>query len=96
MCCLLAALLLIGPRGLGVIWWIADSLRWSAAFNGSFVIPLLGILFVPWTTITFVAVSIGGVTGFEWVLMGLALFLDLASYGGGYYGNARRGQPTAY
>ena len=26
----------------------------------------------------------GGVSGFEWVFVGFAFFLDIASYGGGY------------
>jgi hypothetical protein len=31
----------------------------------------------------YVLVAPGGVTGFDWVWIGLALFADIASYGGG-------------
>jgi hypothetical protein len=96
MCCLLAAFMLIGARGFGIIWWILEPVRWQATFNGSFILPLLGVLFLPWTTVTYVAIYVGGVTGLEWLLLGLALFLDLASYGSGYFSNARRGGSTAY
>jgi hypothetical protein len=32
----------------------------------------------------------GGIVGFDWVWLGLALVADLASYGGGAYGNRDR------
>ena len=54
MCCLLAALLLIGPRAGILVWWLIDQARWMAAFSGSFLWPLLGFIFVPWTTLAWV------------------------------------------
>ena len=62
---------------------------WQAAFNGWtggnlwWIWPVLGIIFIPWTTIMFVIVAPGGVNGFDWVWLGLALFGDIASYSGG-------------
>ena len=53
MCCLLATFMLIGPRGLGILWWLVEPLRWQVTFNGSFIIPFLGILFLPWTTLAY-------------------------------------------
>ena len=87
MCCFLTILLLLGPRVGGAIWWIARPLVWNFAFNGSFIWPLLGLIFLPWATLMYVLVSPGGVTGFDWVWVGLGVFFDIASYGGGGYGN---------
>jgi hypothetical protein len=44
----------------------------------------LGWLFLPWTTLMYIAVYPGGVQGFDWILMGLAIFTDMATYFGGY------------
>jgi hypothetical protein len=62
---------------------------WSSVFNTWFW-PLLGLIFLPWTTLMYVLVSPGGVTGFDWLWLALSLFADLASYGGGVYGNRKR------
>jgi hypothetical protein len=32
----------------------------------------------------------GGIVGFDWIWLALALFADIASYGGGAYGNRGR------
>ena len=44
---------------------------------------MLGIIFVPWLTLMYVIVAPGGIEGFDRVWLGLALFGDIASYGGG-------------
>jgi hypothetical protein len=66
--------------------------RWEAAFN-TWIWPLLGFIFLPWTTLMYVAVAptgTGSVTGFDWVWLGLAVIVDIASYGGGAYGNREK------
>ena len=89
MCCLFTTLVLFGPR-LGIlVWWLIDPVRWNLAF-GSFIWPLLGFFFLPWTTLMFAAVGVNGVSWFDWVWLGLALLIDLGSYGGGAYGNRGR------
>ena len=89
MCCLFTTLVLFGPR-LGIlVWWLIQPVRWNAAFE-TFIWPFLGFLFLPWTTIMYVLVFPGGVTGFDWVWIVLALFADIASYTGGAYGNRDR------
>jgi hypothetical protein len=90
MCCAFASLVLLGPRFVGAMWWLIQPTRWSVAFNGSWLWPVLGLLFLPWTTLMFVIVSPGGVVGFEWVWIGLAVFADIASYSGSAYGNRDR------
>jgi hypothetical protein len=89
MCCLFTSLVLFGPR-LGIlIWWLLDPVRWNLAFQ-SFIWPLLGFLFLPWTTIVYVSVGINGLSWFDWIWLAIALLVDLGSYGGGAYGNRNR------
>ena len=86
MCCFFTALVLFGPRLAILVWWLLDTARWNAAFN-SFIWALLGFLFLPWTTIMYVLVFTGGITGFDWIWLGLGLLADITSYTGGGYGN---------
>ena len=90
MCCVFTTLLLLGPRVAGAIWWLVQPVRWQAAFNGSWLWPLLGLVFVPWLTLMYVLVAPGGIVGFDWVWLGLALVGDIGSYSGGGYGNRKR------
>jgi hypothetical protein len=85
MCCLVATLLLIGPRAGILVWWLLDQARWLAAFSGSFLWPLLGFIFVPWTTLAWVlAWGPGGLVGFDWVILFIGVLLDISSWFGGY------------
>ena len=88
MCCAFLTLLLLGPRFFGALWWIFRPLRWEAAFRNWagdlwWIWAVLGIIFVPWTTIMFVIVAPGGVVGLDWLWIGLMLVADIASYSGG-------------
>jgi hypothetical protein len=88
--CLFLILLLFGPRSVIVIWWLLQPLRWDAAF-GSFIVPFLGFLILPWTTLMYVIVAPGGLVGLDVLWMALAVLADIASYtGGGVYGRRRR------
>jgi hypothetical protein len=89
MCCLVTSLFLLGPRVAIVLWWLMQPVRWQAAF-GSFLWPLLGFVFLPFTTLMWVLVIPGGITGFDWLWIALAVFIDVAGYGGGTYGNRDR------
>jgi len=90
MCCFITALFFLGPRAAILIWWLIDSARWAAAFTGSFIWPLLGFLLAPWTTLMYVLVFQGGITGFDWIWLGLGVIADIGSYAGGGYGNRER------
>jgi hypothetical protein len=88
MCCFLTVLVLLGPRIAAVVWWLFWPARWNLAFN-SIIWPILGIIFAPWTTLMYVIIV--PVVGFwDWLLLILAIFADLASYGGGGFGNRDR------
>ncbi len=89
MCCFFTSLMLLGPRFGIMVWWLMSPLRWEAAFQ-SFIWPLLGFLFMPWTTLMYVGVSPGGVVGFDWMWIGFAVLSDIGMYAGGGYGNKDR------
>ncbi len=89
MCCILAMLVMLGPRFAGVIWWIARPMLWQAAFS-SWLWPVLGLIFLPWTTLMYMLVFPNGLTGFEWILIGFSVVADIASYTGSAYGNRDR------
>ena len=85
MCCFFIALVTLGPRFGVLIWWLVQPLRFQTTFNGWFW-PLLGLIFLPWTTLMYVAVyGANGIVGFDWVWLGLAVAADIMSYGGGAY-----------
>jgi len=73
----------IAPRLALVFTWIFTPYV-SRAFDGV-LMPLLGILLLPWTTIAYILLYTPGVgvTGFEWFFVGLAFMVDLASYADG-------------
>lgn len=67
----------------------------TKAFDGSWVVPLIGWFLLPYTTLVFVLISWwqGGVTGFLWFFVVLGFVVDVSSYTGGY---ARRQDYNSY
>ena len=91
MCCFLTVLIFLGPRVAGLIWWIAQPSRWVGLAFNSWIWPVLGLIFLPWTTIMYVAIAPGGVSGiFEWGFLILALVIDIGAYTGGGFGNKEK------
>lgn len=100
MCCLVTTLLLLGPRLAILAWWFMDSARFNLAFQAwphplqlafpLWVWPLLGGIFLPWTTLSYLIVFPGGVVGQDWLWLALGLLVDLASHSGGAYRNRNR------
>jgi hypothetical protein len=87
MCCFFVALLALGPRFGLLIYWLfpVGRAQIALAFNG-WILPLLGIIFLPWTTLMYVFVyGVNGMVGFDWVWVGLALVFDIATYTSGAY-----------
>jgi hypothetical protein len=93
MCCLVTSLFFLGPRAAIIVWWLLEPLRWQRTFD-TFIWPFLGFLLLPWTTLAYVVVAPGGVIGADWLLLILAVLVDIASYAGGGYGN--RGRAARY
>lgn len=86
--CLLIILLLLGPRAVIIVWWLLAPLVWDAAF-GTLLAPILGFIFLPWTTLVYVLVVPGGIGGLDVLWLLLAVLLDVSSHVGAY-GRRRR------
>ena len=80
MCCLLLIASGLGPRIALALWWIFGN-KVDVAFD-SWIWPLLGLLFLPWTTIFYALMwsVVGGVSGGEWLLVALGVVFDIATY----------------
>lgn len=93
MCCGIALLGIIGPRAAILFWWLTDPARWTVTFSNNMLLPALGFLFLPWTTVMYVFVwSTGGLSALGLVLVGLGFLGDLGTYGGGAFGNKDKAQ----
>ena len=78
--CLLAFGAAVAPRIFLVLAWIFSA-RWPLVWGGDFILPLLGIIFLPYTTIMYMLVwSPTGISGWDWLWIILGLFLDLLHY----------------
>jgi CDP-diglyceride synthetase len=83
MGCLFALIAAISPRVALVLVWLFTNLV-DRAFTG-FLLPLLGLVFLPLTTLFYVLAyqPVVGVRGWGWFLVVIGLLFDLGSYGGG-------------
>ena len=77
MGCLFVMFAGLFPRlGLFMLW-IARPNMVDAAFD-TFIWPLLGIIFLPFTTLMYVILyQGGGLSGFDWFWIGLAVLFDV-------------------
>lgn len=83
MCCLFLAIGLLGPRlGFLGVWLFSNPNRVTLAFQGGWVLPLLGLLFLPWTALAYVLsyAPVTGVSALGWFFVALGLVADLATY----------------
>jgi hypothetical protein len=76
MGCLFVLLAGFFPRVAAILYWVFRPERWDLAFDGSWIWPVLGILILPVTTIVWVIVAPGGVSGFDFLWLGIAVFVD--------------------
>jgi hypothetical protein len=91
MCCILSLFLLIGPRVAFIAAWLFTDLV-TRAFEGSVIVPLLGVIFVPFTSLLYVLVwqPVVGLEGvLPWALVGVGLLMDISSYTGGFMNRDR-------
>lgn len=78
--CLIFLLALFAPRLAFAFMWIFGN-RVDAAFD-SWLWPLLLLIFLPWTGIMYALLwaPVVGVDGAEWILIVLAVIIDLMSW----------------
>jgi hypothetical protein len=92
MPCLFAMFAGFFPR-LGTLFiWLARPTMFSAAFGGSWLWPILGIIFLPFTTLMYVILwspGIGLTTG-DWLWLILAVVLDVMHWAQMGYNNRNK------
>jgi hypothetical protein len=71
--------------------WIARPIAFDAAF-GSFIVPCLGFLFLPFTTLMYLILvqGVGRLAGLDYLWLILAVVLDIASIGAAGAANRNR------
>lgn len=80
-----------------LMFWFARPVVMDSMF-GSFLVPCIGFLFLPFTTLMYVLLqssSVGGLSGLDWLWIGLAVVMDLATLGSAGYAN-RNYIPAGY
>ena len=82
MGCLFAIFAGAFPRLAVLILWIARPERIDAAFS-TFLLPLLGIIFLPFATLIYVLLYTPGrgLSGWDWLWVVLAGLLDVGHWG---------------
>jgi hypothetical protein len=91
MVCLFALFAGLFPRIADVILWIARPVMFNTAFKGSWFWPVLGIIFLPLTTLFYVVLYTPGIglVGWDWLWIGLAVLLDLMHWSHTIYTNRK-------
>ena len=79
MGCLLVLLSAFAPRLIVVFAWIARPTYFDAVFD-TWIFPLLGLIFLPFTTLIWLLVGAPpqGVAGWDWLWVALDVLLDLS------------------
>jgi hypothetical protein len=71
--------------------WLTTPLV-TRAFQGGWLLPLLGLFFLPITTLVYILVytAAGGVTGWSWFWVILGFLIDVTVHTAGAYSNRQR------
>jgi hypothetical protein len=91
MPCLFLFVILLFPRiALGLMWLFSNYLQ--RAFHGGLLVPLIGFLFLPLTTIVYAWEVNSGMplAGINLLWLLLAVIFDLGGLGGGAHRQSRR------
>ena len=91
MCgCLFALFAGFAPRVAFVLVWLFTPIV-DRAFGGTWLWPLLGVIFLPFTSLMFVfAWGPAGLSLWGWLFVLIGFLIDIGSYGGSAYGNRSR------
>ena len=85
MGCLFVLMAAFAPRLIVIFTWIARPTYVDAVFD-TFIFPLLGLIFLPFTTMIYLFLGAPplGVHGIDWLWIALAVLLDLSHYANTY------------
>lgn len=91
MGCLFGIFAGLFPR-LGVLLiWLARPALFTAAFGGSAILPALGLVFLPFTTLLYVLLwTPAGLPALSWLWLILAVLIDVGGWGSTGYANRDR------
>jgi len=80
------------PRLGTILLWIARPVMVNTAFQGAWLWPILGIIFLPFTTLMYVIMYTPGIglTGWDWFWLVLAVFIDISHWSSTVYQNRER------
>jgi hypothetical protein len=92
MPCLFALVAAAFPRIGTILLWIARPMMVNAAFNNRWLIPIAGIIFLPFTTLMYVILwnPIGALSGWDWFWLVLAVIIDISHWSSTAYYNRNR------
>ncbi len=69
------------PRIADILLWLARPEMFTRAFNGSWFWPMLGVIFLPFTTLFYVFMwTPTGLAGWDWLWISLAVVMDLMNW----------------
>ena len=90
MGCILSLLLTAVPRLIFLFIWLFTA-RVQVAFDG-FIMPLLGFIFLPFTTLAYVLFynPVTGMNTASWIFTGFALLIDIGALAASTYANKNR------
>lgn len=76
----LTGILALFSRIMLLMFWISRPVAWNATFGGV-IMPCLGFLFLPITTMMYawLVQGVGGISGLDWLWLFLGFLMDLAS-----------------
>jgi hypothetical protein len=73
--------------------WIARPIMFQTVFGGSWILPCLGIMILPFTTLMYAILKTNGtfgINGLDWLWLALAVVVDLAGAGAAAAANRDR------
>jgi hypothetical protein len=90
--CLFAVFAGFFPRLATLFLWLARPAMVNAAFGGSWLWPILGIIFLPLTTLFYIFLWTPGIGlyGWDWLWIAMAVVLDIGHWGSMGYANRDR------
>ena len=80
--CFLSLAIVIAPRLMLILAWIFSE-RWDVVWGNTWLWPLLGTLFAPYTTIMYLLTwnPVSGIAGWDWMWIIMGVLLDLVKWG---------------
>ncbi len=91
MPCLFGLLGAFFPRLGTILIWLARPRLVNAAFGGGWLIPVLGIIFLPFTTLMYVFMwGPAGLIGWDWFWLVMAVLIDISHWSSIVFQNRQR------